>query len=80
MSISGGGWGPDDRLYLSGHDLSELYVVTLPKGGATLDHFGTYTMAAEGQAIDWDETKPGNFWGIARKGGEMIEMRLPMSR
>ncbi|AUW59733.1 hypothetical protein C1T17_18275 [Sphingobium sp. SCG-1] len=80
MSISGGGWGPDGRLYLSGHDLPELYAVTLPKGGATLDYAGTYTMAAEGQAIDWDESNLGIFWGIARRGGEMIEMRLPGSR
>ena len=77
MSISGGGWAPDGRLYLSGHDLPELYAVTLPKGGATLDYAGTYAMAAEGQAIDWDESTPGVFWGITRKGGEMIEMRLP---
>lgn len=77
MSISGGGWGPDGRLYLSGHDLPELYAVTLPNGGATLDHVGTYAMAAEGQAIDWDEGERGHFWGIARKGGEMIEMELP---
>lgn len=77
MSISGGGWGPDGRLYLSGHDLPELYAVTLPNGGATLDHVSTYAMAAEGQAIDWDEGQRGHFWGIARKGGEMIEMELP---
>ncbi|MBB4858710.1 hypothetical protein HNO88_002036 [Novosphingobium chloroacetimidivorans] len=76
MSISGGGWGTDGRLYLSGHDLPELYAVTLPKGGATLDYRGTYAMAAEGQAIDWDESAPWHLWGIARKGGEMIEMRL----
>lgn len=80
MSISGGGWGPDGRLYLSGHDLPELYAVTLPKGGATLDYAGTYAMAAEGQAIDWDESEPGHLWGIARKGGEMIEMRLPRTQ
>lgn len=76
MSISGGGWGPDGRLYLSGHDLPELYAVTLPKGGATLDYAGTYAMAAQGQAIDWDESQRGHFWGITRRGGEMIEMRL----
>ncbi len=80
MSISGGGWGPDGRLYLSGHDLPELYAVALPKGGATLDYAGTYSMAAEGQAIDWDESQQGHFWGITRKGGEMIEMRLMRTR
>lgn len=77
MSISGGGWGPDGRLYLTGHDRPELYAVTLPKGGATLDHVATYTIEAQGQAIDWDESAPGMLYGIMRKGGTMIEMRLP---
>jgi hypothetical protein len=77
MSVSGGGWGPDGRLYLTGHDRPELYAVQLPKGGATLDHVGTYAIEAEGQAIDWDERVPGMLYGIARKGGMMIEMRLP---
>ncbi|VWX51296.1 hypothetical protein [Novosphingobium sp. 9U] len=54
--------------------------MTLPKAGATLEHVGTYAMAAEGQAVDWDESGPGHFWGITRKGGEMIEMRLPLGR
>jgi hypothetical protein len=76
MSISGGGWGPDGRLYLTGHDRPELYVVQLPKGGATLDHVGTYAIEAEGQAIDWDEQVPGMLYGIVRKGGTIIEMRL----
>jgi hypothetical protein len=80
MSISGGGWGPDGRIYLTGHDLPEMYAVTLPKGGATLDHVGTYAIEAEGQAIDWDESAPGMFYGISRKGGEMIEMRGPFAR
>jgi hypothetical protein len=80
MSISGGGWGPDGRLYLTGHDRPEMYAVALPKGGATLDHLGTYGIEAEGQAIDWDERAPGMFYGISRKGGEMIEMRAGFAR
>ena len=79
MSISGGGWGPDGRLYLTGHDRRELYAVTLPKGGATLDHDATYGIVAEGQAIDWDERQPGILYGITRSGGEMIEMRVPVA-
>jgi hypothetical protein len=78
MSISGGGWGPDGRLYLTGHDRPELYAVQLPKGGATLDHVGTYAIEAEGQAIAWDAAVPGMLYGIVRKGGTMIEMRLPL--
>lgn len=77
MSISGGGFRPDGDLWLSGHDRPELYVVRLPKGGATLDHIATVAMEAEGQAIDWDESRPGILWGISRKGRDMLEMRVP---
>lgn len=77
MSISGGGFGPDGNLWLSGHDLPELYVTRLPQGGATLDHVATVPMEAEGQAIDWDEARPGVLWGISRKSRAMIEMRVP---
>jgi len=77
MSISGGGFDRDDNLWLSGHDLPELYVTRLPSGGATLDHIATVPMEAEGQAIDWDETRAGILWGINRKSRELLEMRLP---
>lgn len=80
MSVSGGGWGPDGRLYLTGHDRPEMYAVTIPKGGATLDHVGTYEIEAEGQAIDWDESAPGMLYGIKRKGGEMIEIRASFAQ
>lgn len=77
MSISGGGFGKDGSLWLAGHDLPELYVVRIPKGGATLDHVATVGMEAEGQAIDWDESRPGSLWGISRRNREMLEMRVP---
>jgi len=77
-SISGGGWGPDGRLYLTGHDRPELYVVTLPKGGAVLDHVATIAIEAAGQAVDWDESEPGMLYGIDREGGQMLQMRVPV--
>lgn len=77
MSISGGGWGPDGRLYLSGHDHPELYVVAFPQGGGTLDHVETLGMEAEGQAVDWDESTPGVLYGITRRTREILAMRLP---
>jgi hypothetical protein len=77
MSISGGGWGPDGRLYLSGHDLPELYVVRLPMGGGVLDHLDTIAMDAEGQAIDWDESQPGMLYGITRRTKEILAMKVP---
>ncbi|WP_370690099.1 hypothetical protein [Phenylobacterium sp.] len=76
MSVSGGGWGPDGRLYLSGHDHPELYVMALPAGGGVLDHTATIGMDAEGQAIDWDESQPGMLYGITRRTREILAMRV----
>ena len=78
MSISGGGWGPDGRLYLTGHDLPELYVVAIPDGGGVLDHVETYGIEAEGQAVDWDESAPGMLYGITRRTREILAMRAPL--
>lgn len=80
MSISGGGWGPDGRLYLTGHDRPELYAVTLPQGGAVLDHVATIPIEAAGQAIDWDEAAPGDLYGIDRTGGRILQMRVATGR
>jgi hypothetical protein len=80
MSISGGGWGPDGKLYLSGHDRPELYVMQLPMGGGVLDHLDTIGMEAEGQAIDWDESQPGVLYGITRQTREILAMRVPLPR
>lgn len=76
MSISGGGWGPDGRLYLTGHDRPELYAVRLPEGGAVLDHVGTIGIEAGGQAIDWDESAPGTLYGIDRGGSSILQMKV----
>ena len=80
MSISGGGWGPDGRLYLTGHDRPELYAVQLPSGGAVLDHVGTFGIEAAGQAIDWDESASGMLYGIDRSGGTILQMDLLSKR
>lgn len=79
MSSSGGGWGPDGRLYVTGHDHPELYILEFPPAGAVLKHVGTISVATEGQAIDWDESAPGELYGITRHGREMVRMRIPMS-
>jgi len=77
MSSSGGGWGPDGRLYVTGHDHPELYVLELPKGGSTLDHVATISAAIEGQAIAFDRSRPGVVFGISRPNREVVAMRLP---
>jgi hypothetical protein len=80
MSASGGGWGPDGRLYLSGHDRPELYALVIPPGGGVLDHVETIGMEAEGQAIDWDESQPGMLYGITRRTREILAMKVPVGR
>ena len=37
MSNSGGSWGPDGLLYLTGHDPAEIYNMRLPKAGSVLN-------------------------------------------
>lgn len=77
MSSSGGGWGPDGRLYVTGHDNSELYVLALPKGGSKLDHLATIEAAIEGQAVTFDKSRPGLLYGISRPNREVVVLRLP---
>ena len=77
MSASGGGWGPDGRLYLTGHDRAELYMLAVPSQGAVLEHIRTIAIAPiAGQAIDWDESAPGMLYGISRHSGEVIALRV----
>ena len=76
-SASGGVWGADGRLYVTGHDRPEVYVLQVPRRGNELVHVATIPMEAEGQAIAVDPTRPGVLYGISRKAREVIEMQLP---
>lgn len=66
MSNSGGSWGPDGFLYLTGHDLGELYKVRLPKSGSALELMDTVPLAIRGQGIAWDRSDPGVLYGVVR--------------
>jgi len=37
MSNSGGSWGPDGRLYITGHDNTEVYKMRFPEAGSVLE-------------------------------------------
>lgn len=56
-SNSGGAWGKDGLLYLTGHDRKEVYVMKLPKSGYTLEHLKTVPAPIEGQGIAMDQSK-----------------------
>ena len=66
MSNSGGSWGPDGFLYLSGHDPAEIYKMMLPKAGSVLQLVEIVPMNIRGQGIAWDRSQPGVIYGIIR--------------
>jgi hypothetical protein len=66
MSNSGGSWGPDGFLYLTGHDPAELYRMRLPKGGSILELVDVIPMNIRGQGVAWDRSQPGMIYGIIR--------------
>ncbi len=66
MSNSGGSWGPDGYLYLTGHDPAELYRMRLPKAGSVLEVVDVIPMNIRGQGIAWDRSDKGVIYGIIR--------------
>lgn len=79
MSNSGGTWGPDGYLYLSGHDLPEVFKVRLPDAGSVLvlvdiiplvnadDPQTIDDVSIRGQGIAWDRSGDGlALYGIIR--------------
>ena len=84
MSNSGGSWGPDGFLYLSGHDPAEIYKMTLPKTGSVLELFEIVPLNIRGQGIAWDRSQPGVIYGVlratARERAAGIGHRVTVSR
>lgn len=76
MSNSGGSWGPDGRLYLTGHDHSELYVVSFPNAGSVLILDQIIPIGNRGQGIAWDRTDPGVIYTIRKKEREVVVFKM----
>lgn len=75
-SSSGGNWGADGLLYVTGHDEREVYVLRLPETGSVLEWVETIPAPIAGQAWGFDPTDPGTLWGILRGSGEVVVARL----
>jgi hypothetical protein len=78
-SCSGGDWGDDGLLYVTGHDAAELHVLRLPGQGVTLEYVTTIDVPFEGQAWAWDRSRKGErvIYGISRARQEIIAARIP---
>ncbi len=74
-SSSGGAWN-GGKLYVTGHDRREAYVLQLPSAGSRLLHVATFAFPSPGQAIQWDR-RSGTFWSIDRARRELVESRPP---
>lgn len=72
MSVSGGSWGPDSRLYVTGHDSAEVYILQLPHSGSILEYVQTAKIASHGQGIAWDRAGINVLYGITRKDNSVI--------
>lgn len=77
-SISGGSFGADGLLYVTGHDAAELYVLRVPRQGPILEHIATIAAPLEGQAWAWDRSADRTIYAIQRKSGEVVVVKLPV--
>nr|WP_295109566.1 hypothetical protein [uncultured Caulobacter sp.] len=77
-SCSGGGFGDDGLLYITGHDRPEMYALKVPtEGGATLDYVATLSIPVEGQAIAWDPYDKRVLWGVNRASRQVVAFKVP---
>jgi outer membrane protein assembly factor BamB len=74
-SNSGGAWGPDGRLYATGHDAAEVYVLSPPAESDTLEWLETRPAPIAGQGIAWDPAEEGRLWGVVRGERRIVVMR-----
>jgi hypothetical protein len=72
FSISGGTFGPDGRLFCCGHDEREIYVLTFPSGGSTLQLEAAFPTPNPGQGIAFDRSEPWIMYSIERASREVI--------
>lgn len=79
MSNSGGSWGPDGYLYLTGHDHPEIYVVAAPDAGAELAWIATVAVdGLNGQGIAWDRsTGDRELWAVQREDRQVLRLAMP---
>ena len=76
MSVSGGSWGADGKLYITGHDSAEVYILKLPQSGSVLEYLQSIKIASHGQGIAWDRSGKNTLYGIIRKENSVVVSEL----
>jgi hypothetical protein len=80
MSASGGSWGPDGYLYITGHDSSKVYVLKLPQSGSVLQYVQSAKIGSHGQGIAWDRSEKNVLYGIIRKDNSVVVSELARTK
>ena len=70
-------WGPDGRLYVTGHDEPRLYALSLPVAGSELVWGETIAIPAEGPGFAWDPQEPWVIYTLERNRQEIVVSRIP---
>jgi hypothetical protein len=79
MSVSGGSWGADDKLYVTGHDSAKVYILKLPESGSVLEYLQSVKIDSHGQGIAWDRSEKNMLYGIIRKDNSVVVSELGFS-
>lgn len=77
-SASGGAWGRDGLLYVTGHDRPELYALRVPDDGGMLELVATITTPTDGQAIAWDPKAKRLLWSVERSTHQLVASKVPV--
>ena len=76
MSNSGGSFGPNGLLYVTGHDAPELYVLQFPKMGSILDIVDIISIENTGQGIAWDRSEPNYIYCIKKNDRKVTVSKM----
>ena len=79
FSNSGGSWGPDGLLHVTGHDRKEVYALRVGSQDDPLELVDVVPVGTAGQGIAWDRTDLGTLYGIQRKTKEVVASRMSHS-
>ena len=71
-SLSGGNWGSDGRLYVTGHDEPDVYVLEVPEMGSVLRWVETIPAPMHGQAWVFDPADESTVWGLIRSERQVV--------
>jgi hypothetical protein len=78
FSISGGVFTPDGKLWCTGHDNTEVYVLRMPSGGSVLELEEIFAMPMKGQGIALDPVDVSALYGIDRGKREIVVTRVSL--